>query len=40
MYSRHIEPFKADCDLIIPNNTHMENATMVLINHLEAVMKS
>jgi uridine kinase len=40
MYSRHIEPFKADCDLIIPNNTHMENATTVLINHLEAVMKS
>lgn len=39
MYAQHIEPFKADCDLIIPNNTHMENATRVLIHHLESVIK-
>ena len=38
MYRQHIEPFRAECDLIIPNDRHMEHATEVLIDHLEAVM--
>jgi uridine kinase len=37
MYRRHIEPFKEDCDLVIPNNHHMENAITVLINHLDVI---
>lgn len=38
MYKAHIEPFKYDCDLIIPNDKHMDVATQVLINHLDAIV--
>jgi uridine kinase len=38
MYRQYIEPFKNQCDLIIPNDDHMENAAVVLINHLDAVL--
>lgn len=38
MYAQHIEPFKSECDLLVPNNNHMQNATKVLIHHLEAVI--
>ena len=36
MYKQHIEPFRADCDIIIPNDKHMDVATNVLIHHLDA----
>jgi uridine kinase len=38
MYKQFIEPFKAECDLIVPNDRHMDHATNVLIDHLEAVL--
>lgn len=38
MYRKFIEPTKFDCDLIIPNNTHMERAVRVLIHHLDATV--
>jgi uridine kinase len=38
MYRQHIEPYKTDCDIIIPNDRHMERATMLLIDHLAAVL--
>lgn len=39
MYRQHIEPFRQECDLVIPNDRHMEQATMVLLDHLEAVLR-
>lgn len=39
MYKQYIEPFKYDCDLIIPNNTHMERAVSVLVHHLQSLLK-
>lgn len=39
MYRQHIEPFRNECDIIIPNDRHMEHATAVLIDHLEAVLR-
>lgn len=38
MYRQYIEPYKAECDLIIPNDKHMDAATSVLIHHLEAIL--
>ncbi len=35
MYRQFIEPTKYQCDLIVPNHTHMYRAVQVLINHLE-----
>ena len=40
MYRKYVEPFKHDCDIIIPNNDHMENAVDVLAHHLDAVLAS
>ena len=37
MYQQFIEPTKYNCDLIIPNHTHMYKAVQVLMNHLEAI---
>lgn len=34
-YEKYIEPFKSSCDLIIPNNFHMNNALEVLITFLK-----
>ncbi|MFM2375141.1 MAG: hypothetical protein RLZZ165_238 [Bacteroidota bacterium] len=39
MYRQYIEPFRSDCDLIVPNDRHMEKSTLVLIDHLKAVMR-
>jgi uridine kinase len=39
MYRQHIEPFRSECDIIIPNDRHMEHATTVLLDHLEAVLR-
>jgi uridine kinase len=39
MYRQHIEPFRNECDIIIPNDRHMKHATTVLIDHLEAVLR-
>jgi S-ribosylhomocysteine lyase LuxS involved in autoinducer biosynthesis len=38
MYRQHIEPFRSECDLVIPNDRHMERATSVLIDHLVAML--
>lgn len=38
MYRQFIEPRKFDCDIIIPNNNHMERAIAVLIHHLDHLM--
>ncbi len=35
MYRQFIEPTKYDCDLIIPNHSHMYRAVQVLLHHLE-----
>jgi uridine kinase len=40
MYRKFIEPTKFDCDLIIPNNTHMQRAIEVLMHHLDRIQKS
>lgn len=39
MYRVFIEPYKADCDLIIPNNQHMYRAVNVLVNHLKMCLQ-
>lgn len=39
MYRQHIEPFRSECDIVIPNDRHMDHATTVLIDHLEAVLR-
>ncbi|MCB9232867.1 MAG: uridine kinase [Bacteroidia bacterium] len=36
MYKKYVAPFKEECDLIIPNNFHMEKALQVLLDHLHA----
>ena len=36
MYKEFIEPFRTKCDIVIPNDKHMEVATKVLIHHLDA----
>ena len=38
MYHQYIAPLKSACDLIIPNNDHMDNATRVLLDHLKAYL--
>ena len=34
MYRRFVEPAKWDCDFILPNNTHIDRAVEVIVNHL------
>lgn len=36
MYKEFIEPFRTECDIVIPNDRHMDIATKVLIHHLDA----
>lgn len=36
MYKKFIEPFKWDCDLIFHNNSHINMAIRVLIDHFES----
>lgn len=38
MYRQFIEPYRAECDIVIPNDRHMDRASAVLIHHLEAVL--
>lgn len=40
MYRKYIEPYKYDCDLIIPNNHKMDTAIEVLTNHLDKTLKA
>jgi uridine kinase len=40
MYRQYIEPNKYDCDIIIPNNLHMQRAVTVLMHHLDAITKA
>jgi uridine kinase len=35
-YEQYIEPFKGDADLIIPNNSHFDNALDVVTTHLKS----
>lgn len=37
MYEKYVSPTKRNCDLIIPNNSHMYKAINVLVNHIRAV---
>jgi uridine kinase len=39
MYRQYIEPFRDECDIIIPNDRHMDHATIVLLDHLDAVLR-
>lgn len=39
MYRQYVEPARFSCDLIIPNNHHMEKATEIVIGHLQGVLK-
>ena len=39
MYKQYVAPYKFDCDLILHNNKHMNNAIQVLIDHLDCVLK-
>ena len=38
MYRRYVEPFKHDCDLVVPNNDHMDRAVEVISHHLDWVL--
>lgn len=37
MYRQYVEPTKYDCDLIIPNHSHMYRAVKVLMNHIQTL---
>lgn len=34
MYNQFVKPYKETCDIIVPNNKHMEKAIEVIYNHL------
>jgi len=38
MHREFIEPYKYQCDFIIPNNDHMDTALAVLMNHFRAIV--
>lgn len=38
MYRRYVEPFKHDCDIVVPNNDHMDRAVEVISHHLDWVL--
>ncbi|MCS7072977.1 MAG: uridine kinase [Bacteroidia bacterium] len=40
MYRRYVEPTKWDCDLILPNNKHIDRAVEVVVNHLLSKVSS
>ena len=37
MYRQFVEPTKYDCDLVIPNHSHMYRAVKVLMNHIQTL---
>lgn len=39
MYRRYVEPYKYDCDIVVPNNHRLEIAVEVLIDHLRSVLE-
>ncbi len=39
MYRKYIEPYKYECDLVLPNNQQMDRAVGVLENHLDSILK-
>ena len=38
MYKQYVAPYKEQCDLIIPNNLHMERAMRVICDHVDRVL--
>lgn len=38
-YEKYIKPFMSDADLVIPNNTHFDNALSVIVSHLMQKVK-
>ena len=38
-YEKFIKPFMSDADLVIPNNTHFDNALAVVVAHLQQKVK-
>ena len=40
MYAQFVEPTKKICDIIIPNNHHMDVATEVIINHIRTKLST
>jgi uridine kinase len=38
MYRRYVEPYKDICDMVLPNNHHMDRAIRVLLHHFDAVL--
>jgi uridine kinase len=38
MYKKFVEPTKEGCDIILPNNLHMEKSTEILIHHVEKIL--
>jgi len=39
MYRRFVEPYRAEADLVLNNNRHMQTAIDVLVHHLRAVLQ-
>jgi uridine kinase len=39
MYRKFVEPYKWDCDIIIPNNKHLKTGISVLINHIKVILQ-
>lgn len=40
MYRKYIEPYKYECDLILPNNLKIDKAVEVVMHHLDKVISS
>ena len=40
MYRKYIEPYRDECDLVLPNNLHMDRAVRVLESHLDVILKT
>lgn len=38
MYRQFVEPFKHECDIILPNNKDLDTGVNVLIHHLKAIL--
>lgn len=38
MYRKYIEPFKYECDLILPNNLAIDKAVEVVMHHLDRIV--
>lgn len=38
MYKKFVAPYKEQCDLIIPNNFHMQKAVKVIMDHVDRIL--